>query len=297
MDIRQLEYFYTIAKEGQITRAAKKLHIAQPPLSKSLKNLEREFGVPLFDRNGRRMELTDAGSTLYGKCEKFFEFFEETMMEVQDTGAGFKGTLKIGCVKSAFSHIPEKIKRFGENYPNISFELREGDSSSLANDLKNRILDFAVIRMPLDLDEFDHYLLPTENYVAVLPENWLIEENSESVEMELLSELPLLLLRRTSGHGQYELILDQLKKYKSSPQIVSVCPDVDMILELVSEGVGATIVPELASSKNNIGKVKVMKIKENILQSGSAVIWLKDRYLSKSAQKFIELFNNKAENS
>ncbi|MEZ2458381.1 LysR family transcriptional regulator [Salinicoccus roseus] len=290
MDMRQLKYFHTIATEGQITKAAKKLHIAQPPLSQSLKNLEQSIGTPLFDRNGKRMELTEAGKTLYQRCETIFEFFEETLLEVQDTGEGMRGKLSIGCVKSAFSHIPGKMKRFGENYPDITFELKEGDSASLADDLKNRRIDFAVIRLPLELDEFHHKHLPTEDYVAVLPDEWLVEGDDNTIGMELLSALPLLLLRRTSGRGQYELILDQVKNYNASPKVVTMCPDVDMILELVSEGVGAAIIPELAYQKHNPGKVKMMKIKEDILHSESAVIWLKDRYLSKSAQKFIELF-------
>ncbi|WP_342387953.1 LysR family transcriptional regulator [Salinicoccus bachuensis] len=295
MDMKHLKYFYTIAAEGQITRAAKKLHIAQPPLSQSLKNLERDIGTPLFDRNGRRMELTEAGKTLYSRCETLFQLFEETLLEVQDTGEGMKGKLNIGCVKSAFSHIPGKMKEFGKIYPDITFELREGDSASLANDLKNRRIDFAVVRLPLELDEFHHKRLPVEDYVAVLPNEWLVEGDDSTIGMDLLSALPLLLLRRTSGRGQYELILDQLKNFTPSPKVVTMCPDVDMILELVSEGVGATIVPELAYQKHNPGKVKMMKIKEDILHSESAVIWLKERYLSKSAQKFIELFDQENE--
>ena len=220
MDMRQLKYFHTIATEGQITKAAKKLHIAQPPLSQSLKNLEQSIGTPLFDRNGRRMELTEAGKTLYRRCETLFEFFEETLLEVQDTGEGMRGKLHIGCVKSAFSHIPRKMKRFGENYPDITFELKEGDSASLANDLRNRRIDFAVIRLPLDLDEFHHKRLPVEDYVeAVLPDEWLVEGDDNTIDMSFYPPcLVLLLLKRTSGRGQYELILDQVKKLHLFPK-------------------------------------------------------------------------------
>ena len=154
MDMRQLRYFYTIAQEGQITRAAKKLHMAQPPLSQSLKALENELGVPLLERSGRKMELTKAGRVLYDRAEFFFTYLEETITEVKDTGAGNSGKLTIGCVQTCFSHLPERIKAFREKYPDITFELREGDSHYLAEQLEERKLDLAIVRLPVDMKPF-----------------------------------------------------------------------------------------------------------------------------------------------
>lgn len=82
MDIRQLRYFYTIAQEGQITRAAKRLHMAQPPLSQQLKLLEQELGVQLLERNGRKLELTEAGHVLFKKTKEILTHFHETITEV-----------------------------------------------------------------------------------------------------------------------------------------------------------------------------------------------------------------------
>jgi len=290
MDMRQLRYFYTIATEGQITKAANKLHMAQPPLSQSLKALETELGVPLLDRNGRKMELTTAGKVLYDKAGHFFKYLEETVTEVRETGEGLKGKLSIGCVKSAFSYMPDRMKAFRENYPNVTFELREGDSYLLAEDLKNRDIDLAIVRLPLDMDDFSSYFLPEENYVVVLPEKWAESNTTTSITMEKLAELPLLLLRRISGVGQFELILEKFEKHGLDPNIVTVCPDVDMILELVSNEVGVSIVPESTLQKHNIGGIKSLSIEDTII-SKSAIIWLKDRYLSKSAEHFIELFH------
>jgi len=92
MDFRQLRYFFVIAQEGQISRAAKKLHMAQPPLSQSLKSLETELGVRLFERNGRTMELTNAGKVLYNRAKELFYYLDETINEVRDTNEGLKGT-------------------------------------------------------------------------------------------------------------------------------------------------------------------------------------------------------------
>ncbi|GIO20437.1 HTH-type transcriptional regulator BsdA [Oceanobacillus oncorhynchi subsp. incaldanensis] len=290
MDMRQLRYFYTIAEEGQITRAAKTLHMAQPPLSQSLKALEKEIGVPLFERSGKKMELTEAGEVLYNKTGYFFKYLEETLTEVKETGEGLKGQLTVGCVKTLFSHVPQRIKSFREKYPNVTFELREGDSYLLAEQLKNRSLDLAIVRLPLDLDLYSSFHLPDENYVVIMPEQWAKSYESPSITMNEIANLPLILLRRISGIGQYELIIDKFKELELAPDVVTVCPDVDMILELVSAEVGASIVPASTLKKHSINGIKSFTIEDETIISKSAIIWLKDRYLTKSKQRFIELF-------
>ena len=297
MDIRQLRYFYTIAKEGKITKAAQKLHMAQPPLSQSLKALESELGVMLLERNGRIMELTEAGMVLYKKSETLFQHFDETVTEVKETGTGLKGKLSIGCVKSCFSYIPLQMRLFRERYPHITFELREGDTYRLAELLENRDIDLAIVRLPLEMKALSHYSLPNEKYVAVLPEKWVDNTDETSISMQGLADIPLLLLHRISGIGQYEIVMNQFEKFGLEPNIICECPDVDMILELVNEGIGATVIPKSALSNLHLPRVKMLDLKDAEIISKSAVIWLKDRYLSKSASRFIKLFDGKTADS
>ncbi|GAA0437354.1 MAG: LysR family transcriptional regulator [Bacillota bacterium] len=291
MEIRHLRYFQAIANEGQITRAANKLHMAQPPLSQSLKSLEEELGVKLLERNGRKMELTDAGTVLYNKINELFDTLEETITEVKETGTGTKGSISLGCVKTCFSHIPRQIKLFQEKYPHVHFYLKEGDSYSLAEQLSNRDIDIAIIRLPLEMQAFNSLSLPDEKYIVVMPEQWC-ESSMIATTMRQLSTFPLLLLHRISGIGQYELILDQFESFNLHPKIVCECPDVDMILQLVSEEVGATIVPESTLSGHQLRGLKTLTIEDNTIISQSSLIWLKDRYLSKSTRRFIELFQS-----
>ncbi|WP_106497974.1 LysR family transcriptional regulator [Lentibacillus sp. Marseille-P4043] len=291
MDMRQLRYFHTIASEGQITRAAKKLHMAQPPLSQTLKMLEDELGVTLLERNGRKMELTEAGIVLYKKAETLFHSLNEAVVEVKETGKGIKGRLSIGCVKSCFSFIPERISKFRKQYPNVTFELREGDSFRLAEQLYSRNIDLAVVRLPLEMRAFSSISLPDENYVAVLPESWVNENSKMTISMKELAKTPLLLLLRISGVGQYEIIIDQFKNHGLKPNVICECPDADMILELVTEEIGATVIPKSAISNLHQSGINVLQIEDANIVSQSSVIWLKDRYLSKSAHRFIDLFH------
>lgn len=290
MNIKQLRYFYEIANEGQITLAAKKLHISQPPLSQSLKALEDSLNVTLFERNGRKMELTEAGVILYEKAQEIFYKIDETIEEVQETGQGLRGTLAIGCNKSCYSHLPKKINIFQEEFPHIKFKILEGDSYYLGKQLTEKEIEIAIIRLPIDMSGFSYHLLPEEDYVVICPTKWVKDQEKESISIAELATIPLLLLHRLKGIGQFEIILDKFRAKQLTPKIVCESPNVDILLGLVDEGLGATILPKSTLLKNYNRDIKVLHMEDTPIVSQSAVIWLKDRYLSKSAKRFIELF-------
>lgn len=290
MDMKQLKYFNTIAEEGQVTRAAKKLHIAQPPLSQSLKGLEEELGVKLFERNGRQMELTQAGRVLHEKAVQLFDMFDDIVNEVSATDAGVSGQLAIGSVKSSFKHVADKIAHFQEYFPRVTFDIRDGDSYRLSELLKSREIDIAIVRLPIQLDDFDIVHLPDERYVVVAHESYkdLLPQNQ--VTPQDLESLPLLLLKRVSGSGQYETIIEGFKRAKVEPDVRVVCPDVEMLLTLVAKGVGISIVPETALASRTYNNIFTVPIDDTALVSKSAIIWLKSRTLPQSAAHFVTLF-------
>src|SRR5699024_8358905 len=115
--------FLTIVNEGQITRAAKKLHIAQPPLSYQLKKLEQELGVLLIERNRKKISLTKEGEILYSKGTSLMKQIEDIEKEVQETSEGLRGTLEIGSVKSYFDKLSNKLISFHQANPDVTFKL------------------------------------------------------------------------------------------------------------------------------------------------------------------------------
>ncbi|WP_026691279.1 LysR family transcriptional regulator [Alteribacter aurantiacus] len=290
MDIKQLKYFYAIASEGQITRAAKKLHMAQPPLSQQLKSLETELGVTLFDRNGRTMELTQAGTVLFEKAERILNEIEEIRVEVKESNEGLRGKLAIGTVKSCFSYLPERIRDFRHNYPAVSFLLRDGDSYQIGELVKSRVVELGIVRLPLEMREFDHIRLQDEEYVGVFHQNALPNQHGRAVSMTAFKHVPLLLLHRVSGAGQYEMILEECKKHGFEPTVLCECPDVSMLLALVAKGVGATIVPRSTLLSFQSPDLVAFPIKNAEVRAKSALIWLKHRHLSKQARRFVEGF-------
>lgn len=293
MDIKQLHYFCTIVQEGQITRAAKKLHMAQPPLSQQLKQLEEELEVKLFERNGRNMELTECGLVLYKKAIKILSQVDETIVEVKETGEGLKGVVAIGSNKSCFSYLPKRIQSFREKYPLVTFQLREGDTFHISELLKNRSIDLAVARLPLESTdvEFSMLSLPKEPYVLVIPKSWKERIGGRtSVKMNEIKDFPLLLLHRINGKGQFEIIINECKRHGFTPNVILECPDASMILSLVNSEVGATIVPQSTLSSIHLSNTITLQLEDSEIMSESAVIWLKDRYLSKSTKHFLDTF-------
>lgn len=287
MDFKRLRYFREIAQEGQITKAAKNLHMAQPPLSQQLRILEEELGVMLFERNGRKLLLTEAGNALFIRSAPILEELEEMEKEIRETGNGLRGTLKLGAVKSCFAYLPERMKLFHDRYPDVRFLLRQGDSFLISELVKSREVELGLVRMPLHLDEFESIQLEKEPFIVAYPTTYNYF-GGNSIDLAELAKMPLLLLHRISGIGQYELILDAFSTQNLTPHILCECPDVSILLSLVSNGLGATIVPESTLLAFQTPHIATATIKDANLEASSAFIWLKDRYLSKAASTFID---------
>jgi DNA-binding transcriptional LysR family regulator len=292
MDIRQLRYFYTVAEEGQITRAAKKLNMAQPPLSQQLKLLEQELGVKLIERTGRKIELTEAGQVLFKRAENILNKVSETIMEVKEIGEGLRGTLSIGAVKSCLSYLPDKISSFNERFPLVTFRLWGGDPYYLCEHLKNRNIEIGIIRLiPSEtLISFNLIRLDMEPFVFIIPKQWDHNPLKTTVEMKEIADYPLLMWHRTTGSGVYEMIMKECRLFGFTPKILCEGADVTMLLSLVAAGIGATILPKSAVFSYPDTNLKTMDIIDCSLRSEIAVIWLKDRYLSSIARRFIENF-------
>ncbi|AXF57017.1 LysR family transcriptional regulator [Salicibibacter kimchii] len=287
MEMRRLRYFKTIADEGQITRAAKKLHIAQPPLSQQLKLLEEELNVTLFERNGRSLILTESGETLYRKASYILNEIEDTMAEVQAVDSGAKGVLKIGANKSCFAYLLQQITHIRERFPGVQFKIREGDTYTLTKEIHEREIELAIVRLPANETEFSTVPIPPEPYMFVVSNQWEGFGEKDSVFMRDLDGIPLLLLHRLSGKGQFEIVTDEFKRLGFNPNIVVECPDAAMLLSLTAAGTGGTIVPKSTLEAFSQENLRVFHLKDFKAQAEAALLWGKDRFLSKAAREVI----------
>jgi DNA-binding transcriptional LysR family regulator len=291
VDIRDIKYFLAIAEEGNITAAAKRLHIAQPPLSRHLKELEEQLGVQLFERGKRKVKLTEAGIFLRTRAEQIIDLLNATTTELKDFYIGDRGTLAIGAVTSvAGTLLPQLIKKFRESYPNVVFRLREGESRRITELLDSGIIDLGMVKLPFDTDLYDSISLPNEPLVAVFrPEHpHAICSDADSINLRELADKQLLI------HRKFEVMIT--KSYEQlglTPSILCESDDVMPLLAWADAGIGMAIVPKSAFSLIHSTRLIAKEIVNPSLVTGSAVIWVRNRYLPATAHHFLGLFGNR----
>ncbi|MGO4695911.1 LysR family transcriptional regulator [Paenibacillus sp. 2TAB26] len=294
MDMRQLKYFLTIAQEGQVTRAAKLLNMEQPPLSRQLKQMEEELGVKLFERNGKGLILTDSGELLKKKAESLLLQFDESLREVKGMEEGVRGVLSIGSVVSCISLLPKNIELFREKYPQVTFKISEGDHFYLGEQLEKRAIDLVIARLPFEAQkhpqQYSIMPLPSDPFVAVIPSSWTEYAGKEALCMKELAQFPFLTLKTDRTTRMHEQVVNECKRHGFVPNIICECSSVAIIMSLIACGIGATVFPKSVMSSFPSTVVKMLNIEDADFQSGVGILWLKDHYLSKRAQQFIESF-------
>ncbi|OPA79278.1 LysR family transcriptional regulator [Paenibacillus selenitireducens] len=296
MDLRQLRYFLTVANEGKVTRAAKILNMEQPPLSRQLKQMEQELGVTLFDRTGNRLRLTNAGELLRDRAEFLLNQFNETVKEVKELDEGIQGVLSIGCVVSCISLLPPAIHRFKTMHTGVTFKIREGDHFLLDEQMDERAIELIVARLPfeasLDQDKHEVMQLPSDPFVAVLPKQCHYDPAQTTIRMEELAQHPFISLKTDLTVGMHENLMKEFRQAGVEPHILCECSSVAITIALVAAGIGATVLPKSVMSSFPLNNIHMFDILHADFQSDVGIVWLKDRYLSKSARRFIDMFSS-----
>jgi DNA-binding transcriptional LysR family regulator len=294
VDIRQLKYFLAIAQEGQVTRAAKQLNMEQPPLSRQLKLMEEDIGVMLFERNRMRLKLTAAGEALRQKALLLLLQFDEMIIEVKEIEEGVRGVLSIGSVVSCISLLPKQIELFREQYPQVTFKISEGDHHHLGEQLEKREIEVIIARLPFEAQtqsqQYSILELPSDPFVTVIPSSWTQYSGNQAISMRELSRFPLLTLKTDKTTRMHEQVVNECNRHGFEPNIICECSSVAIIMSLIAQGIGATVFPKSVMSSFPTSVVKMLDIQDADFQSDVGILWLKDRYLSKGAQRFIDSF-------
>lgn len=287
MDIKQLKYFYVIAEEGQITSAAKRLNMAQPPLSYQLKSLEDELGVKLVERGSRNIKLTEAGHILYKRAKQILSLTKSTEDELKDFKEGSHGTLSIGTVSSSGAALLDsRLSRFHSKYPNIKFKIYEGNTYELLESLNKGLIEIAIVRTPFNTSEINSILLQKEPMVAVMVKE-LDWTNSEVIDLTELINKPLIIYRRFES-----IIFKACEDSNFQPTVFCINDDARTSLLWANSGLGIAIVPK--SSIKLIGSSNIIykEINNKDLWTQIAAIWSKTGYLSSAGKTFLELFSD-----
>ncbi|MEH7253800.1 LysR family transcriptional regulator [Neobacillus niacini] len=298
MDIRHLKYFIAIAEEGKILKAAKRLNISQPPLSNQLMQLERELGIKLFNRQNQRLTITHEGKLFYQRAKKILKLVEGTVEEFKELSEGIRGTLSIGSIATlGATLLPERIRDFQKRYPNVQFQVWEGDPNRIMELVANRIVEIGIVRLPINDQLFDMIKLSEEPLVVAMSKEWNIGEDRDYVTLSELEGKPLMCISTPKGTSVYNhssvsnKVAAACLQNGIEPRVIGECSNITPLLTWALHDIGIAVVPQ--SAKNIIPNSGLIfkEIREPIIMTNqSALIWLKENYLSSISRKFIETF-------
>ncbi|KQL19436.1 LysR family transcriptional regulator [Cytobacillus solani] len=289
MDIRQLRYFIAIVEEGKISAAAEKLHMSQPPLSQQLKTMEEELGTKLVERSGKYFKVTNAGKILYKYALQMTQLMEEAKIEVKEVGNGVSGPLTIGVNTFSVDRLSEILQEIQKQYPKVSYKILQNESFHLCQLVRNRTIELAFIRLPLNVDDFSILHLYTEPFYFVTSNKRKIID--EEVTLDKIKKCPLI-LPSTEGLGVHYLISEAFSRLTLQPHIIGECSDITLLLDLISADFGTSIVPETVLNRHRGYPIHAYKIESNAFSSPIGLIWLKNHSLSKAALNFVDLFKS-----
>ncbi|TCL38851.1 DNA-binding transcriptional LysR family regulator [Anaerospora hongkongensis] len=244
MDIKDIQYFLAITEEGNISAAAKRLHMAQPPLSRQIKQLEGQLGVQLLERGKRKVKLTAAGHLFRTRAEQITELLNTTTKELQDFDNGIRGVLSIGAVTaSGATLLPNLIKTFRSLYPNVTFRIREGETSRITELLDRGIVDLGMVRLPFDTNIYESIKLPNEPLVILYsPEHpGITSKSSDTISLVDLKNKPLMIHRKFE-----EQLVYYCRQAGFSPYILCESDDVMPLLAWADANIGIAVVPRSA---------------------------------------------------
>lgn len=287
MDIRLMRYFLEVAEELNITRAAENLHMAQPPLSRQIQLLEQELGVALFDREKRRLRLTEEGELLKHRAGQILTLMEKTESEIREFGRGVSGTIYIGSVEGKGPYLLSRwIAGFKKKYPMVRYNLWNGSGDDVISRLNKGLCDLALIVEPFDNEHYKSLRVSTEPWTAMIPEcDPLSERPEDTVDLASLVGKPLIVPSRKSRAREIRSWFDSIGE---EPTIVCELSNYLNAFELVKQEVGIAIFP--ASTGMNIQSEKVItkRIVNPEHYANYVLIWDCARKLPTAAEKLIE---------
>ncbi|RHW26186.1 LysR family transcriptional regulator [Nocardioides immobilis] len=248
MELRHLRYFRTVAEERHFGRAAARLHMAQPPLSQQIKQLESELGVALLHRTTRRVDLTPAGEAYLVRVRAILQAVDAAGEEAKRIGGGLEGRLVVGCVGSAtYSLLPALARALRDQLPGVDFAFRgEMLTPDQVAALRDGSIDLALMRPPGHATEHGDLAVATlreEKYVVALPEDHRLAARSRVRVADLRNEGLIV----HSGHGRsamHDAVVGLCRKAGFEPVIQHEVAETSTLVTFVAAGLGVAVVPE-----------------------------------------------------
>ena len=280
MYIRQMKYFKTIVEEGTISKAAKKLHMAQPPLSMQLKQLEEELSVILLKRGNKQIELTEAGNRFYKRCLQILDLTEITKNELKQS---YQDVLRNGITSSNSGLIQqESIQEFIKKNKHVQYAIHEGSTYEILDLLLSHNIDLGIVRTPFDTSQVNTFYLEKEPMIAIGKKEYFINTKRKIKDFK---DTPLII------HQRYlPLINDYCLNKLIQIQLKVTCDDSRTSLIWANSGIGVAICPMSSLALPYDHSLVYTILEDKNLYTGIAFITRKNEEVSALLNEFIERF-------
>ena len=270
MEIKDMRAFYAIVEEGNISHAAQRLDIAQPALSRQMKRLETQLGVQLFERGSRRIRLTDAGRVLYSRVEHILGMVDGTVREITEIGSGVAGCIRLGTITTSGAMLlPELITEFHRRYPQVTFQLWEGEGTRILELLDNRVIEIGITRTQVDARVYESIVLPNEPLVLIMNRAHDIGSDAQKVRLAELKDQPLIIPLRWQS-----MFTANCRKLGFEPNILCVSDSIVQDLLLAKMGMGMAILPISSKTLLTDGDLTYKKLVDPEITTHTVVAWL-----------------------
>jgi len=283
MELRQLEYFVAVAETANFTRAAERCHVAQPSLSQSIINLEKELRQQLFDRLGRKVQLTEAGRMLFDRAKLILSTTEDTRRELRDFAE--PASLSVGAIPTIAPFLlPNAVKKFLELHPTTPLMLHENFTERLVESIGEGELDVGIMALPIEDERLNSKVLFREELLLAIPKGHELTRKKHIGLKELLN-VPFILLDEMHCLG--EQVMTFCRRHAYGPKVVCRGAQLSTLLSLVAIGQGVSLIPHMAITEAASETTVFRSISGEAPTRTIAAVWNRRRYRSPLIDVFL----------
>lgn len=283
MELRQLEYFVTVTEEANFTRAAAKLHVAQPGVSAQIRRLERELGQELLDRSGRAVRLTEVGAAVLPYARAALAAVADTRLAVDELTGLVRGRVAVGTVTSHNVDLPTLLAEFHHEHPAVEITLTENNSDQLIDALRGGHLDAAIVAFGATP--------PPDLGVHIIVDEQITAAVSHRDELATRSTIPLDALRDRAlislppGTGIRSILDDACAAAGFTPHVTFEASTPTVLAQLAARGLGVAILPaSVADGHQNLHPLTIIRPE---LRGRLALVWRAEGPISPAARALI----------
>lgn len=283
MELRTLEYFMAIQREGNMLKAAKAIHLTQPTLSRQIKDLENELGITLIERSGRNTKLTEEGELFSERVENILDLINKAKKEVLFNTNDIRGEINIGAAEdSSVKNLFFVLQKLQNDYKNITFNISSGDQDDIYRDLDSGIIDFGVVFDKVDLSKYYSKNIKTNTKWGLLFKKNKKYSNLKSISNKILSSLPLIVSRQMKNYNAFNLQNLNIIGTYNLLYNASLMAEIGMGYVLCLSDIINT------TGKSNLSFIPLVNQPKFYLN----IIWKKQSIYSKPVLKLIEYLSN-----